>query len=391
MIFAQDGFQPSDKIQSAFTDSVIDGVVLSARSRSEEKLTETIQELKTDFPHKLIFLDPEFYASTIATTRLGNLDQYSYFTPNLQRKDFKPAKVQEYTKKILDFQANLGLNYIVSPAVIIDDFSGAWSQVALQLITESCDYAAANIPASKLLLTLSINESALRNFEEMSDFLDEITTLEADGFYIVVERLTANNPLWSEPDTLARLMHLVNALKANDYFVAIGCIDIVGLMLVGAGADVISHGWWKNSRQFTRDRYMDGKGRTPKATYTSAQLLNSIYIDPDLQAIVEQGAGGLVITGTKYDSILADDPINKPWEAGKATLHYWSVMKKLDSEIRAPAELDDRLAIIKNKIDAAQAVYAQLRGQGLGFESTTGPLHLRVWDEAITLLKRGLI
>jgi len=240
-----------------------------------------------------------------------------------------------------------------------------------------------------LLLTLVINEAALREDEQLSDFLDALTTLEAKGFYLIVDRST-DLPQWSDPGTLAGLLYLVNSLSKNGYKVILGYTDLVGLLTTAVGADSIANGWWKSLKLFSRSQFYDRSGgQRPRVTYTSEKLLNSVFVDPELQAIVESGFGGEVLSGTGSDNALSVNPAQQTWSQDNAALHHWKVVKSLLGKINQSDE-EARLDQVESLIREAQTLYTRLRGVGIDFDTISGPSHLRTWLEAITVYKEGL-
>ncbi len=392
MLLAQDGHAPSGKIERGLATDLIDGAVFCPRAHSSGKIQEVLSDYKKRYAGKIFALDPNFYVSVFPADRTGKLDSFPFFQPNLRKAHFASLKnIQSDVKNILDYQIALDLPYLISPGVIVQSFSSAWGQINLQLYSESIEYARAQKVKSKLLLCLPIGEAALREDEQLSDFLDELTALEVDGFYVFVERATREAPQWSDATTLSGLLYLTNSLSGNDYEVFIGYVDMVGILLKAVGAKAISNGWWRNLKQFTKDRYLEGGGgKPPRITYTSSSLLNSIFIDPELQIITEVGFGNEVLSHSSFDAKLGTDPINQAWTQEEATLHYWEVLRNLCNEIDKLDSVERKLALVKEKIQNAKGLYARLKGSGIGFESISGPIHLKVWEDSIVLFEQEI-
>ncbi len=163
MLLAQYGHQPTDKINEALRQDIIDGVILCPRFNKPEKMEEIITELRTSFPTKEILFDPNFYAFAIpSVTRIGKLALYPFYYPPLRRTDFTSRNMPQYVKKVLDYQLTHDFNKIICPGLIFPSFDSSWAQITLQLFSESIDYAKTNNTQKDLLLTLAINEAALR-------------------------------------------------------------------------------------------------------------------------------------------------------------------------------------------------------------------------------------
>lgn len=386
MLFAQDGHQTSEKIKRGLEENLIDGAIFCPRTHSSENLIQNIKACSKEFSHKNFFLDPNFYVGPLSPGKTGKLDSYPFFHTPLRKTNFTSKNIQKYVKDTIDYQIKLGLTNLISPGVIIPSFNSDWSQIALQLFAESIDYVKSKKTKSKLFLCLPIRESALREDEQLSEYLDGLTTLEADGFYIFVERATKEFLQWSDPSTLAGLLYLVRALSNNDYQIIIGYIDIVGLILRAVGADAIANGWWKNLKQFTRDRFEQSGERPPRPIYTSGHLLGSIFIETELQPITEVGLAEEILSKTAFDSKLTKNPASQSWSNKDSILHHWAVLKNLETKIE---EADNSIDLIKQWIDQAQALYVKIKSHGINLEAKSEPSHLKVWKEAITLFEKG--
>ena len=137
-ILAQCGFGRGDKIERALEAGSIDGVIMSPRDESEERLRGSVQGWEQDYPQAMVLFDPQFYAATLSAPRDGHLGEYDYYAANsgLSRTQFSPSKLRRYVEQCLGYQhcsLGSGLSYLVSPTILFDDFRDHWSQVALSM------------------------------------------------------------------------------------------------------------------------------------------------------------------------------------------------------------------------------------------------------------------
>ncbi|MDR4509754.1 MAG: hypothetical protein MRJ65_16230 [Candidatus Brocadiaceae bacterium] len=77
-LFAQHGHQPSDKIKRGLEEKVIDGVIISPRYVSPDKLNMFIEESYISSKNASLFIDLEFYATPTWIIRIVNLDIYQF-------------------------------------------------------------------------------------------------------------------------------------------------------------------------------------------------------------------------------------------------------------------------------------------------------------------------
>ena len=391
MLFAQDGHQPAEKIIKAFDNNYVQGVVLCPRGLKPEKVDLLIDIYRESHSNKTVILDPNFYVFSLpATANIGKLNLYPYYPGFIDRKDFTSRNIVEYVQKTIDYQTEKNFDILLSPSVIIPSFNSPWSQIALQLFSESISYKKSNSINKELYLTLVIGEAAFREDEQFSSYLDDLTTLECDGFYIIIERSTDSFPQWSDPTTLAKFMYLINNLHKQGFKTIIGHTDIVGLVLKAVGADSIANGWWKNLKQFSRNRYFPSGFGHPKSTYTSKTLLNSIFINPYLQQITEVNLGDKILALDGVDNILSKDPVAVRWNQEDSVLQHWKTLNELFSEIDTLPDTVTKIASVKNRIDAAIELYRELRMNDIEFDNSNGPAHLRVWKDALNMYESAI-
>ena len=389
MLFVQDGHGPATKVTSSFKEDLSDGLILEPRTKPSTTIIKYINEIKDKYPEKRILFDPQFYASVIKADTYGKLNSYPYFKQRLNSaSDFTPKKLEQYVQEIIKYQRDLGLTEIISPALIMDSFDGRE-----QIINAGMYELSENticIPGNdlKLYLSLPINELALQQKEQLIEFLNTITTSKAHGFYIFIDRITSLNLQWTDPKRLANLMYIVNVLKDNDYDVIVGYVDMCSMLLNAVGASTIANGWFKKQKHFTKVRFEASPGGGfRRSKYTSKQLLNSIFIDEELQPIYEVGLIGEVIMTSLTDNKLQRNPVSQEWTLEEEVMHYWTVIKTVITEIESKDSIGERLNYLKGIISDATATYTLLKANDISFRPETGPQFLSVWQEAITLFE----
>ena len=135
----------------------------------------------------------------------------------------------------LAWQDNLNVSAVVSPTVLVDAHTSRWAQIAMMLAQETISQHQANKP---LLISLVIAEEALQETQLVDGWLNEITQMDVDGFYLVIRRLSEAYSQQSEPDILTSLLRVCYSLaEINEYKVFVGYSDMVALLL---------HAGWRN-------------------------------------------------------------------------------------------------------------------------------------------------
>lgn len=386
MIIAQIGWGKSDYVECGIHDRSVTGAILSPKDDEPAALSAYASSLQATLNGKgLVLFDPQFYATTIASAKDGKLPSYPYYAAALSRASFGPANVEGYAKSVLSFQEGLAVDRWVSPTVLFNGFRDPWSQAALSLAQASIDVHKSFKKKTPLLISLVLDEGALRDRHSLDEYLDTISTFDAEGFYIIVRRNDPNYPASYEEDAIVNLMYMTYVLgDRNSFEVIHGYTDLPGVLLLPIGAAAIGTGWYSNLRQFSMRRFLPGGGgRQPKPRYTSKALLNSLFINPELEQVRASGGLSTVLAGTGYDSVMAPSPLNAAWPLKTSTLHHWKVLSDLLRGVTSGKTISLRLDTLEKVIGGAIATYSALATSGVTFDSMTGPRDVTIWQRAL--------
>lgn len=377
----------AEKINRGLTDRVITGVILSPHDENPSDLRSYVEELSKQRLKPDLLFDPQLYVSLLRDANEGKLPQYEYFRQNLGLRDFANLRnVQPLVRESIDFQRNLELTDILSPTICAESFADRSAQIALTLAQESVDYWNGLTGDKRpLLISFLFTELALTNSEQVSEFLDAISLLEADGFYLVVDR---NNPVYSQdfqPTQLGQMLRMIYALKRSRFEVVCGYSDFLNLIYGAVNADAGATGWSQKLRRFNRSRFQPSAGgRRPRDRYSSSNLLNSIYLT-ELDACQDVQKLKAVKSDTPYDRCFDGQsyPSGVSWSPEDSALQHWASISKLIDSLTGTS-VKERLGQVSQKVSEAQTLYRSLAKLGVRFEPPNGQTHLENWAEAIT-------
>lgn len=219
----------------------------------------------------------------------------------------------------------------------------------------------------------------------MLEFLDSVSTLETHGFYIIVRRSDSDYPALFDEGALANLLYMTYVLGEVHHFEVVhGYTDLVGPVLISAGATAICTGWHQSLRQFGPKQFMPSEGgRPPRPRYTSRQLANSIFLNPELGSIHSKGLLSAALSGTRYDTALKTGPAGAQWPRRDSFLHHWCALADMVGAIPRKDPIKKRLAAIENSVNSSEAVYDTLSKANVIFRLTSGPRNLPCWRNAL--------
>jgi hypothetical protein len=384
-LLAQHGWGKSDKITTSLDKESISGLIVSPRDETPDNARALISSVATDHPDSTRLFDPLFHVGLIIPAKDGKLPDYDYYKPNLTRRDFIGAsKYAKYASDVLGFQYGLDVSAIVSPTIELANFGDSSAQIALQLADASVEHHARQSDDRPLFLSFLINENAMASHEDLDAFLDTITIMDADGFYLMMSRASSTHNELIEPDRLAGLMYIVYILRiVNSLEVHCGYSDLIGLPLHAAGATSTACGWFGTLRRFTFNRFRDtGGGRQPRPRYLSTPILESILVS-ELDQLYEVGIVDQFLSGTDYDEVFATTPPQRvTWSRETPVLHHWAALASKIDDIES-LSVEDALATIDDWVDTADALRSEAEGRlGVQFEPPSGR-HLGMWRRAI--------
>lgn len=391
-LYAQHGHGKSDKISTAFETGSIQGVVFGARNEKPANLVPYVREIRDTLQAQLLF-DPQFYVSTLIPPNDRFLPEYPYYRPGRTAGDFVGARrLSEYARQTLDVQMGLDLDRLIAPSVLFNTFDDRWYQIALNLADASLDYHAGLKDPPPLLLTFAFSEEALDSRSEVDGFLDQVTSWDTKGFYLLIARTEVGYSQYFDKDRLSQLLYLTLVLSIiNGFEVVNGYADFCGLLTRAAGATAFATGWSQALRQFHRKSFVRQTPghRQPRLRYSSGPLFNSILLT-ELEQISDVGGLGLVLSNVGLDKMIADasSPEASDWNLRTSELHHWETLQSLEGKLSGDpsADFDRVVAWLKT----ANAIYVALKQAGVVFERYTQGQHIPEWVEGIQLFRSAV-
>ena len=391
-LLAQCGYGRGGKIEQGLNDGVIHGVIMSPRDERRGRLEQDIGNWGNSNLNALVMFDPQFYAANLNNPRDGHLSEFDYYNNNsgLGRTHFSGTRIQGYVKECLDYQHQTfgsNLAYLISPTIIFDAFRDSWSQISLNMAVESADYHSTLNSPQPLLISLVISETAFQTMDAVEEFLDALTEIDIQGFYIILRRNSASVQNAMESAPFGRFMYFCHVLTTiNEYDVIVGYSDWHSFLLEAAGVTHTATGWYQNLRQFSLARFQTSSGgRRPRKRYSSAPLLSCPLINPELQDIYMANLLPRVLSGSSHDAILQNGPASGEgnWFDEISCLAHWYSLNALSQRLSAlPTQLG-RIQEAERLMQNALTLYTQLSSQNVSFDPSTGPNHIREWQDSL--------
>ncbi len=268
--WVQHGHGKSNKIDQLVDASALDGVILGPASESFVTMSGTVRDLSgRGVP---LLLDPQTHVHSVPNTSAANHSEYGldFGTIGL---GIDPLEIENQVTAVLDVNTRLGLSGpVIAPTVLQRGFEDGWTAMALQYARVGLRQARASGRA--VYASVVVEADALGNWPAISRWLDQVTGIAVDGFYVVVAR-SGDYPAPWRPDHLTSMMRITYRLSVlNGYQMLFGYGDLDGLAVVAAGGMGVATGWNYGQRHFRVGNWLPrGRSGQPVPRITSGPLL----------------------------------------------------------------------------------------------------------------------
>lgn len=387
-LLAQHGYGKGTKIEKGLANGDLKGLIFSPKGDFEMVNMDYARKLKQKYHDVEVYFDPQFYLCNFpGDLSTGKLASYSFYESGMTRAALSRLSfLGDVCDKVFDTQNNIGVSKYFTPTILFHDFDDVESQIAINFAYLGIDRIEAH--SEDLMVSLCINEGAFRNRKSMEEFLNTITLLDVKGFYIIIDRTAvAQKSTDISPDVLVNIMRFVNSLSIDNKFeIIMGYSDMLSVPFAAVSNAVFACGWFNSLKRFSQNSFIKASGgKHAKARYTSASLMSSLLLIPELSSITRQEL---------MDNVLADSPyteraVKRPgeWSDEISCLHNWHVLNSLISEIQSYKNIKDRLSCLINKIEDAGSLYKDLKKYTV-LDGASDDKHLKKWLEAINMYKQ---
>lgn len=284
MLMFQDGHNSGPAMDAAIGDGLVDGVIWSPADQRPDKLVEKID---TATKQKLIqAVDPQLYVARFEDANFKKLGEHSTFDVPMSARHLSAVRIPALVTAVLGFQRNQsGLTHIVSPSVAVNSMNARSAQTAFDLAEMSVEDHRASEDARPLLISVAVEAAVLQDEKSVNRLLNELTTLEADGFYLLLDVRRGGRPDIMR-DTRANSYYLIQTLASNDYVVWVGYSGNDALAFRDAGAQVTGIGIHQKLQSWSPDNWaVSTGGRAPLPRIQLNTVLGSLLLGNELQVL----------------------------------------------------------------------------------------------------------
>lgn len=250
----QHGYGKGDKIVRASLLAPVSGLVLSPADEEPDALSATARTLPEATS---ILVDPQSYVYSIP----GGSGR-CHPSHDLEFRDLAwhqgPDVTEHHVRRVLALNQRIDSTSIISPSPLVSALPDTWAGLALA-------YARATLAAADrpTLVTVAVHDTAFTNWTGTMQVIDALTTLEAEGFYLVVAQDGSYPNRWDARRLAGVLRFIYTLTELNGYRVVWGYSDIAGALLGRSLAAEPASGWFYSLRYFASGKWTPSSGGRP--------------------------------------------------------------------------------------------------------------------------------
>lgn len=363
----QHGYGKSNKLDLVAAHSSVSSVILSPTDEEPKTLELTVNSLKEQGVRPL--LDPQTYLYTAGVDLAGRChSEHGLNFPPI-RWSQSPREVERVIASVDSANERVGIDSIIAPSVLQASFEDIWTPLGIQ-------YARAASEAwsgREVYASVVFEELAFGGWEAINGWLDEVTTIDLTGFYLLTNHrsATAYPATGWDADRLANAMRMIYTLtEINEFELMWGYADVEGLLGIAVGATGSATGWHNSLRRFSVDKWRPKSGGAqpiPRRFINS--LLSPLRLDGEINAINRKD-NTFLTTGSIADTIFKSNIDNpETWKRGIAQTHHMLSVAELISDL-SKLTIPQRLDTVQNWLRESVQLFKQLADQNLVFERT---------------------
>ncbi len=383
MLLVQDGHQTHTRASEALDAGYAGGVIWSPGDHRPDHLSDCIRSDHLEGTAQAI--DPQLYVARLSDSNPKKLAEYKLFPIPMGPRDLAARLLPDLVNRILDFQAgHEPLTHFISPTLSVPSMADRKAQSASDLADASLAWKSASNDNRPLLLSLALERSLLEDEESIDGILDEATSFDADGYYLLFE-LPPELDRERSAVLQRRALYIVSALAANDYEVWVGYAGVGSYAMRAAGASVVASAWFQKQQWWSPDHWTgSGFGRQPKPRAFLSSTIGSLLLEDELDPLrrVDQTLYAEVLDspGPIADELRAGrSPADGEFGRPECSQQLFATLADLESRFSGDMEADVARAIA----DLRAATDLVTRVNDLApLDSRSGPRSVGAWVDA---------
>ncbi len=353
--WVQHGYGKGEKISDLHRQGLVEGVVLSPSSEGAETLGATAAQCQSDGLR--VLLDPESYVYNIDGAGGKRHDEHGLDLGQLHWSD-PAARLADVVDRVIEANQRLGTEAVIAPAPAQSSFGDAWTALSMQLAQTTiarCD--------GPVYVSVVVDSGAFSDWATTQAWLDALTSLDAEGVYLVVGWEGSTYPQPLDGALLENIFRTIYRLAVvNRYEVLWGYSDVPGAVATAAGLDGCASGWFHSQRLWSRDKWIPRTGgRQAAARVFSGPLASPLRAVGEADTAAQTSGAAIIPEPSVRRAVL-----NGTWGRTEAWAQHLAEIGRLTQLIEEESDhVEDRVPFTVGRLDAALNEMTDLANQGV--------------------------
>lgn len=305
-------------------------------------------------------------------------------TTPLQKKDFHSiTQVQEFVKKVIDFQVEAGVNELAAPFFYAKNPSDEWFSINLKILKESIEYRNREYPSLPLWGGICMGVDGWHDEDIKNEILNKYVKNAPDGFFVY------GDPIGNSA-SLPQVFHYADLLKklqdSAGVPVVAARVNGLGLVLLAIGVSGISSGI-SGLDSFGENLLSDVKviDYSIEPRYYIPELMTMISLKKGITTKLKDIKKSSIASELKCKCPYCKDDDGDTLSIANIKMHF---LLRRSHEIKEIASLSptERLDYIEAKINKALLYQKTLQKEGIKISSNFS--HLDVWKNLVEKFKK---
>lgn len=358
-LYIQHGYGKSDKIDNLASMSEVGGVVLSPKDEAHPTLRATAESARGLGLRVLV--DPQSYIYSTEPAGFGRNHESNHLPTARISWAQDAAAVTGLVEAVGGLNDELATDVWIAPAPLQSFFVDEMTPLALQYART----AAGSWRGNPIYASLVIDQHAFASWETAERWLTAATTLDVQGFYIVIAKSTSSypQPAW-DAGFLANFLRLVYILtEVAGFEVVLGYTDVEGALGVAVGATAMSTGWSYSLRQLCPDRWktVQEGGAPPVSRVNMERIWSPVRAEADAAPVFDSAHRDMAFTPREIEEYEGTAfKLDRP----TAQVRHLEVLARRIGEVAAAGDVSSRLDLVAARLDSATTVIRALNQQG---------------------------
>lgn len=295
----------------------------------------------------------------------------------IQKKDFHSiSQVQEYVKKVFDYQIANGVTELAAPFFFAKNSTDDWFNINLKLLKESVGYRDENLKDYPLWAGICMNVDSWHDEDEKNKILNYYVKTNPDGYFVY------GDPICNQSN-ITQLFHYTDflmKLQESSASPVVACrVNGFGLILISLGIAGISSGVASldNFKESILSDTQEGYSADPR--YYIPELMSYVTLKKSVTTklidIRKSSIGTNLHCNCKYCTAISSGSLTQR----NMKLHFLLRRQAEISELKA-VNGADRLTFMKDKVNKAIEYEKILSHEGVDVGDFS---HLNTWKSLI--------